>query len=96
MTHQTFEERLNCDLRALRRHCFSPVEILVTRWGEPLDEWVSWDVDLMIPPEKMDADALKLYGQLGVLLNGDPYRIMEEGIATDRIGYMVTSEAAAC
>jgi hypothetical protein len=94
MTRLAFEERLNYDLQTLCRHSFSPVEIHVTRWGELADDWVSWDVDMMVPPERMDANALKLYGQLGVLLNQEPYRIMEEGIAADRIGYMVTSEAA--
>jgi hypothetical protein len=72
------------------------VEIHVTRWGESSDDWVSWDVDMMVPPEMMDANALKLYGQLGILLNHDPYRVMEEGITTDRIGYMITNEATAC
>ena len=94
MTPLTFEEQLNCDIQDLRSDYFSPVEILVTRWGEPSDDWVSWDVDMMVKPDKMDADALQLYGQLGVLLNHDPYRVMEEGITPDRIGYMVTSEAA--
>jgi hypothetical protein len=93
MTRLAFENRLHDDLDTLRRHSASPVEILVTRWGELSDDWASWDVDLMVSPERMNADALKLYGQLGVLLNLEPYRIMEEGIAADRIGYMVTSEA---
>ena len=96
MTPLTFEEQLTSDLQNLRRHSVSPVEIRVTRWGEASDEWVSWDVDMMVPPEKMDADALRLYGHLGVLLNHDPYRVMEEGITPDRIGYMVTSEASVC
>ena len=96
MTRLAFEERLNHDLQTLRRHSSSPVEIHVTRWGEPSDDWVSWDVDMMVPPETMDANALKLYGQLGILLNHDPYRVMEEGITTDRIGYMITNEATAC
>ena len=90
MTDLTFEQRLNCDLQTLCRRSLSPVEILVTRWGEPSDDCVSWDVDMLVPPEKMDAEALTLYGQLGVLLNRAPYRVMEEGIAPDRIGYMVT------
>jgi hypothetical protein len=96
MTPLTFEAQLNCDIQDLRSHFFFPAEILVTRWGEPADEWVSWDVDMMVPPEKMNAGALQLYGQLGVLLNHDPYRVMEEGITPDRIGYMVTSEASVC
>jgi|WetSurMetagenome_2_1015567.scaffolds.fasta_scaffold866710_2 hypothetical protein len=96
MTPLTFEEQLHCDIRELRRHSFSPLEIRVTRWGEPSDEWVSWDVDMMVSPEKMNTDALKLYGRLGVLLHHDPYRVMEEGITPDRIGYMVTSEASVC
>jgi hypothetical protein len=94
MTPLTFEEQLNCDIQDLRSQHFLPVEIRVTRWGEPADDWVSWDVDMMVKPEKMDAADLQLYGQLGVLLNHDPYRVMEEGITPDRIGYMVTSEAS--
>jgi hypothetical protein len=94
MTPLTFEEQLNCDIQDLRSQYFLPVEIRVTRWGEPADDWVSWDVDMMVKPEKMDAADLQLYGQLGVLLNHDPYRVMEEGITPDRIGYMVTSEAS--
>ena len=90
----TFEDHLNCDIQDLRKHSLSPVEILVTRWGEPSDDWVSWDVDMMVRPEKMDAEDLRLYGQLGKLLNHDPYRIMEEGMTPDRIGYMVTAEAS--
>ena len=96
MTPLTFEEQLNCDIEELRSHYFSPMEIRVTRWGEPSDDWVSWDVDMMVPPEKMDADDLQLYGQLGVLLNQGPYRVMEEGITPDRIGYMVAPKAAVC
>jgi len=57
---------------------------------------VSWDVDMLVPPEKMDAEALKLYAKIGVLLNREPYRVLEDGIATDRIGYMVTFEAGVC
>jgi len=96
MTPLTFEEQLNCDIQALCRHSHSPVEICVTRWGEPSDAWVSWDVDMMIKPEAMDGEALLLYGHLGMLLDREPYRIMEEGITPDRIGYMVTSRAAEC
>jgi len=96
MTHLTFEEQLNCDIQTLCRHSFSPVEIRVTHWGEPSDTWVSWDIDMIVAPEKMDADALQLYVHLGILLNHDPYRVVEEGIAPDRIGYMVTPEAAVC
>ena len=91
-----FEEQLNCDIQSLRRHSVSSVEIHVTRWGETSDDCVSWDVDMMVPPEKMDADALLLYRHLGVLLNHNPYRIMEEGITPDSIGYMVTSGAVVC
>jgi hypothetical protein len=96
MTPLTFEEQLNCDIEELRSHYFSPMELRVTRWGEPSDDWVSWDVDMMVPPEKMDADDLHLYGQLGDLLNQGPYRVMEEGITPDRIGYMVAPKAAVC
>jgi hypothetical protein len=96
MTPLTFEEQLNCDIQELRSHYFLPVDILVTRLGEPADDWVSWDVNMMVHPDKMDADTLQLYGQLGVLLNHDPYRVMEEGVTPDRMGYMVTSEASVC
>lgn len=44
----------------------------------------------------MDAEAVQLYTALGVLLNHDPYRILEEGATPDRIGYMVSCEAAVC
>ena len=44
----------------------------------------------------MDANALLLYAELGVLLKHDPYRILEEGATPDRIGFMVSSEAAVC
>ena len=47
-----------------------------------------------VSPEAMDVDAVQLYTDLGVILNHDPYRVLEEGIAPDRIGYMVSSEAA--
>jgi len=94
MLPMTFEQQLHDDIHMLRGHSASPVEIHITRWGEPADIWVSWDVDLIVPPETMDADAVQLYTDLGVLLNHDPYRVLEEGIAPDRIGYMVSSEAA--
>lgn len=94
MALRTFEEQLNCDIQTLRRHYAAPAEIRVSRCGEPADDWVSWDVDMVVLPEKMDADALQLYGQLGALLNHDPYRIMEEGVASDTIGYVVTAKGA--
>jgi|WetSurMetagenome_2_1015567.scaffolds.fasta_scaffold818610_1 hypothetical protein len=90
----TFEAKLNNDIQAIRIRSPSPLEIVVTRWGEPSDGWVSWDIDMMIAPDDMDADALELYRQLGVLLSRDPYCIMREGIAPDRIGYTITSEAS--
>lgn len=95
MTPMTFEEQLNSDIETLRSQSVSPVEIIVTRWGEPSEDWVSWDVDLIVPPEAMDANAVQLYTELGLLLNHAPYHILEEGIAPDRIGYMISSEAAA-
>ena len=95
MTPVTFEHQLHHDIHRLRGHSVAPVKILITRWGEPADEGVSWDVDMIVPPEAMDANAVQLYTDLGVLLNHDPYRVLEEGIAPDRIGYIVSSEAAA-
>jgi hypothetical protein len=91
----TFEQQLHHDIEMLRSRSVSTLKILITRWGASADAWVSWDVDLIVPPETMDANALQLYAELGVLLNREPYRILEEGIAPDRIGYMVSSEAAA-
>ena len=88
----TFEEQLNSDIEKLCRRFSLSIEILVTRWGKPSDDWVSWDVDMIIAPERMDAYALLLYGELGRLLKHDPYRIMEEGITPDRIGYMVVAK----
>jgi hypothetical protein len=88
----TFEEQLNNDIQILRSHFASPVEIFITRWGELSDIWVSWDVDMLVPPERMNAATLRLYGQLGVRLNHAPYRIIGEGITPDRIGYLVTSK----
>jgi hypothetical protein len=96
MTPQTFEEKLNSDIQKLRSHFSMPVEILVTRWGKSSDEWVSWDVDMLVPPEQMDGAALELYRELGKLLKHDPCRIMEEGITPDRIGFMVTTKAPVC
>ena len=90
-----FEEQLHRDIEKLRSNSVSALKIMITRWGKSSDEWVSWDVDLIVPPETMDANALQLYTDLGVLLNHDPYRILEEEIAPDRIGYVVSSEAAA-
>jgi hypothetical protein len=90
----TFEQQLHHDIHTLCSDSVSPVEILITRWGEAADDWVSWDVDLIVPPETMNADAIELYTQLGVLLNHDPYRVLEEDITPDRIGYTVSSEAA--
>ena len=91
----TFEQQLHSDIERLRSHSDSSVEVLITRWGEAANDWVSWDVDLMVPPEAMDADAVQLYAQLGELLNHDPYRILEEWATLNRIGYMVGSSAAA-
>ena len=95
MARKTFEEQLHCDIQALRGRYAAPKEIRVTRCGAATDEWVSWDVDMLVPPDRMDADALQLYGQLGALLNRDPYRLMEEGVTSDMIGYVVTSKGAA-
>ncbi len=94
MNAVTFEEQLNGDIQKLSSEYSLPIEILVTRWGEPSDGWVSWDVDMIVAPEVMDADALALYHQLGILLSQNPYRIMEEGITPDRIGYTITSEVS--
>ena len=94
MPSTTFEEQLYQDVQELRRHSACPAEIVITRWGEPDDDWVSWDVDLLVDPENMDADAEQLYRDLGVRLNQDPYRILEEGCDLDRIGYVVGTEAA--
>ena len=96
MRPMTFEQQLHHDIHMLRSRSDSPVEILITRWGEAADDWVSWDVDLIVPPETMDADAILLYTKLGVLLNHDRYRILEEEITPDRIGYTVSSEAVVC
>ena len=96
MTTMTFDQQLHHDIHTLRNDSVSPVEILITRWGEPADDWVSWDVDLIVPPETMDVKALQLFTDLGVLLNRDPYRILEEDITPDRIGYTVSSEAVVC
>jgi len=94
MLPKTFEQQLHDDIDMLRRQSASPVEIRITRWGEAADDGVSWDVDLIVPPETMDADAVQLYTELGLLLSHDPYRIIEEGISFDGIGYVVSSEAA--
>ncbi len=80
MPTMTFEQQLHNDINKLRSDSVSPVEIRITRWGESIDPWVSWDVDLIVSPESMDADAEELYAGLGELLNHDPYRILEEGI----------------
>jgi len=96
MLTRTFEQRLHHDIQMIRSHVVLPVEIRITRWGELTDDGVSWDVDLMVPPETMDANALRLYADLGELLNHDPYRVFDEGATVDRIGYMVCSEAAVC
>ena len=93
MAHRTFEEQLHCDIQALRGHYSAPAEIRITRWGDATDEWVSWDVDMVVPPERMNAEALRLYGQLTALLNHEPYRIMEEGITSESMGYVVTPKA---
>ena len=94
MPPMTFEQQLHHDIDTLRSRSVSPVEISITRWGEATDDWVSWDVDLIVPPETMDANAMLLYTRLGVLLNHDPYRILEEGATLHKIGYMISSEAA--
>lgn len=95
MPTMTFEQQLHNDINKLRSDSVSRAEIRITRWGEPADPWVSWEVDLIVPPHTMDADAEQLYTDLGVLLGRNPYRILEEDIATDRIGYTVGSEGAA-
>ena len=94
MPSTTFEQQLYQDVDELRRRSACPAEIVITRWGEPDDVWVSWDVALMVDPENMDSEAEQLYRDLGVLLNQGPYRILEEGSDLDRIGYVVGSEAA--
>ena len=94
MKPMTFEEQLNCDVQDLRRRFVAPAEIRVTRCGEPSDDWVSWDIDMVVSPEKMNADALKLYGRLGDLLNHDPYRVMDEGITLDTIGFVIIAAGA--
>ena len=96
MLTRTFEQQLQHDIQMLRSHSASSVEILITRSGDLADDWVSWDVDLIVPPEAMDEDAVQLYADLGVLLDHGPYRIFEEGATPSRIGYMVVSKAAVC
>ena len=96
MPSMTFEEQLRHDIQGLCNRSRSPITIHITRWGQSEDEWVSWDVDLIVQPERMDADGLALYAELGRILSREPYCILEEGITPDRIGYMVSAIVAAC